>query len=146
MNKFYYTKGQPQKLYSWLQGLISNAEKGKLYEVTYREYNKRSNNANAMYWACVESIAQATGQTNNEVHKRLIIDYSTSIVVSVKACVDMEHYAKYYTQCGETKLNGEPFIHYRIFKGSSDMTTKEFKRLLDGAIDECKELGVNDFE
>ena len=143
MNRFYYTKGAVHKLYSWLQEVLINvAGKDKVYEVVVREYNKRSNNANAMYWRCVENIARATGQTNIEIHDRLIKDYSTSVVVSVKACIEMSGYAKYYAECGRTELNGEPFIHYRIFKGSSEMNTKEFSRLLDGAIEECKDLGV----
>lgn len=143
MNKFYYTKNNLHNLYSWLQKtLVSIAQKGEVYEVTVKKYDKRSNNANALYWKCVEAVANKIGESNTEVHKRFIFDYSTSVVISVRADIDISGYAKYYQECGRAEVNNKPFVHYRIFKGSSEMTTKEFSRLLDGAIEECKELGV----
>ena len=35
------------------------------------------------------------------------------------------------------------FRAYMVMKGSSELDTEEFSRLLDGVIDECKQMGVD---
>lgn len=141
--KYYYQKPNLHKLWQWLRDTITeHTEKGKVYEVTIKEYNKRSNNANGLYWSVIEQIASEIGYSNDDVHRDMIMRYSSSEIVSVIASVDVSDYFKYYDKYGEGDVNGKHFIHYRVYKGSSDMNTQEFSRLLDGALAEANELGI----
>ena len=39
-------------------------------------------------------------------------------------------------------LNGKVFYHYRFWVGSSQYDTKEMSILIDGIVDECKQMGL----
>ena len=43
---------------------------------------------------------------------------------------------------GEVLVNGKKGIQIQAYYGSSGYDTKEMGRLIDGVIDECKELGI----
>ena len=48
----------------------------------------------------------------------------------------------YHEKAGETALNGKPFYHYRFWVGSSQYDTREMSILIDGIVDECKQMGL----
>ena len=51
-------------------------------------------------------------------------------------------YFKYYKLAGTSILNGKEFNHYKIYKGSSEYDTKEMSILLNGVVQEAKNLGI----
>lgn len=68
--------------------------------------------------------------------------YGVYEVVSVRSDIDVKGYFKYFKEIGHGTVQGKNFTHYKIFKGSSQMDSKEFSVLLDGVISECKETGI----
>ena len=73
-----------------------------------------------------------------EMYFRLLQKYGQSEMVSVVADIDVKPYFKYYSEEGESILNGKIFKHYKVYKGSSEMDTKEMSILIDGLVSECE--------
>ena len=72
----------------------------------------------------------------------MLKDYGQSEIVSMLSSINPKGYFKYYEEIGTGIVNGKEFTHYKIFKGSSEMTTIEMKILLDGVIVECENLDI----
>lgn len=68
--------------------------------------------------------------------------YGQSEMVSVLSTVDVTGYFKYYEVAGTSYLNNKEFIHYKVFKGSSEYDTKEMSIFIDGIVNECTNLGI----
>ena len=56
--------------------------------------------------------------------------------------INLQGYFKYYEEIGHGTVQGKEFTHYKIYKGSSQMDSKEFAVLLDGVISECEQVGI----
>lgn len=129
-----------------------DALKGADIEVSIKKWRKkRSNDANAYFHVLVTAIAEARGISNDEVKQMLVVDYGSLardedgqiIGFKLPPSVDVSviyPYTKLYKQIVE---NGKPFNCYLVYKRSSDMDTKEMSRLIDGAVHEAKELGID---
>ena len=50
---------------------------------------------------------------------------------------------KYYEEIGKGHVEGKEFTHYRCFIGSSEYDSREMAILIDGIVDEAKELGID---
>jgi len=113
----------------------------KKYEV--KEYKeKRSLNANNYYWELVTQLGNVLGMDKEWLHFLLLQKYGQSEMISVLASIDMKDYLKYYTEAGESILNGKTFKHYKVYKGSSEMDSKEMSILIHGLVDECQTQGI----
>ncbi len=113
----------------------------KKYEI--KEYKeKRSLNANNYYWQLVNELANVLKLDKEELHFILLQKYGQSEMISVLAEIDMSNYLKYYTEAGESVLNGKTFKHYKVYKGSSEMDSKEMSILINGLVDECHTQGI----
>lgn len=129
--------GTANKLITWL--LEQN--KDKKYEV--KEYSeKRGLKANNYYWELVNQLANVLRISKEELHLLLLQRYGQSEMVSVLASINIKPYFKYYAEAGESILNGKIFKHYKVYKGSSEMTRKEMSILIDGLVGECQEVGL----
>ena len=116
-------------------------DKTKQFEV--KEYSeKRGLKANAYYWELVNQLANVLRISKEELHFLLLQRYGQSEIVSVLATIDVKPYFKYYTEAGESILNGKIFTHYKVYKGSSEMNRKEMSILIDELISECKEAEI----
>ena len=116
-------------------------DREKLYEV--REYKqKRSLTANAYFWVLVNEIANVTNQSKDEIHLQMLKEYGQNEVFSIRSDIDVSRYLKYYEEIGKGKVNGKEFTHYRVFKGSSEMDSREMAILLDGVVQEAEQLGI----
>lgn len=125
--------GTQKQVINWLL----EQDNTKQYEIKeHRE--KRSLNANALYWELVNKLANVLRISKEELHFLLLQRYGQSEIVSVLATIDVKPYFKYYTEAGESNLNGKLFKHYKVYKGSSEMDKKEFSILIDGLVSECK--------
>ena len=121
-------------------------------EVNIRKWRrKRSNDANAYFHLLVNEIAEARGLSDDEVKRMLVVDYGTlardddGLVVGFKLPASVNVDAIYpYTKCyKQVEENGKTFSCYLVYKRSSEMNSKEMSRLIDGAVTEAKELGID---
>lgn len=103
---------------------------------------KRTLTMNSYYWALTNQVALTLELPPEKIHKDNIYNYATSELVVVRYEIDVSNIFKYYQFIREAKINGENFAIYKVYVGSSKMSKKEFSRLLDGIIQECKQLDI----
>lgn len=126
-------RGNKQRCRQWL-----DEQPDGIFEV--RKVDKRSLSQNSYYWELISKLGEATGRTNDELHLQMLKDYSTAKMVACKSYVNVREFVKY---CEEDYIDDEQEVTYwRLYKGSSEMSKTEFKRLLDGVIEECKNCGI----
>ena len=130
------------KIEKFLQ-LIFRLDKDTVYDVKIDKHReKRSLNANAYLWKLVTEIGNILNKSKEEVYLQILIDYVQSEMVSILSEIDVKGYFKYYKLAGTSILNGKEFNHYKIYKGSSEYDTKEMSILLNGVVQEAKNLGI----
>lgn len=118
-------------------------ERDKKYKLEIKQFrNKRSLNANAYCWKLCTEIGNLIRLSKEEVYLTMLKNYGQSELVSVLSNVDVTGYFKYYEVAGTSYLNGKNFIHYKVFKGSSEYDTREMSILIDGIVQECTNLGI----
>lgn len=123
--------------------LIFRLDKDTVYDVKIDKHReKRSLNANAYLWKLVTEIGNVLNKSKEEVYLQMLIDYGQSEMVSILSEIDVKGYFKYYKLAGTSILNGKEFNHYKIYKGSSEYDTKEMSILLNGVVQEVKNLGI----
>lgn len=123
--------------------LIFRLDKDIVYDVKIDKHReKRSLNANAYLWKLVTEIGNVLNKSKEEVYLQMLIDYGQSEMVSILSEIDVKGYFKYYKLAGTSLLNGKEFNHYKIYKGSSEYNTKEMSILLNGVVQEAKNLGI----
>ena len=115
---------------------------------------KRSLSANAYYWVLVSKISDATHQSNAEVHNLLLRRYGVPETIdgelittfvpedAEEDILKKEIYHLKPTSFTKTGKDGKIFRAYILMKGSSFFDTKEMSRLIDGATDEAKGMGI----
>lgn len=130
------------KIEKFLQ-LIFRLDKDTVYDVKIDKHReKRSLNANAYLWKLVTEIGNILNKSKEEVYLQMLIDYGQSEMVSILSEIDVKGYFKYYKLAGTSILNDKEFNHYKIYKGSSEYDTKEMSILLNGVVQEAKNLGI----
>lgn len=129
--------GLPKQLITWLL----EQDQTKDFECK-RYHQKRSLDANAYCWVLCSKIADATGQTKDEVYLRMIHDYAPSILIPVKAEKEVKGFFKYYELFKTSTISKIPADYYRVMKGSSDMDASEMAKFIDHIIDECHDLDI----
>lgn len=123
--------------------LIFRLDKDTVYDVKIDKHReKRSLNANAYLWKLVTEIGNILNKSKEEVYLQMLIDYGQSEMVSILSEIDVKGYFKYYKLAGTSLLNGKEFNHYKVYKGSSEYDTKEMRILLNGVVQEAKNLGI----
>ena len=116
-------------------------DREKVFEV--RDYKqKRSLTQNAYFWVLVNEIANVTKQSKDEIHLQMLKEYGQNEVFSIRSDIDVSRYLKYYEEIGKGKVNGKEFTHYRVFKGSSEMDSREMAILISGVVQEAEQLGI----
>lgn len=124
-----------------IQWLFDQQDAEKLYEIKEKK-SKRSLTANAYYWSLLNQLASVMRMDNKECHFLMLKRYGQYEVVSIRSDVSLHGYFKYYEKIGKGTVNGKEFTHYKIYKGSSQMDSKEFAILLDGVRSECEVVGI----
>ena len=129
--------GKVKDIIDWLL----EQDKEKLFEI--KEYKKkRSLNSNSYLWVLCTEIANIMTLSKEEVYVKMLEDYGVSIIVPLTLDTEPEKYFKYYSYFDKGKLNGKECIWYKVFKGSSEYDSKEMTHLLNGVVDEAKQLGI----
>ncbi len=129
--------GRAEDLVKWLFG----QDREKLFEIKEHK-EKRSLNANAYAWALIGKIADALRASKDEVYLTMLKRYGQSEIVSVISSVDVTGYFKYYEPIAKAHLQGREFVHYRVYKGSSEYDTREMAILIDGIVSEAREMDI----
>lgn len=129
--------GNAQAIIAWL----FEQDKDKIFEIKEKK-KKRSLTANSYYWSLLNQLASVMRMDNQECHFLMLRRYGQYEVVSIRSDVSLHGYFKYYEEIGNGTVNGKEFTHYKIYKGSSQMDSKEFAILLDGVRSECEEIGI----
>lgn len=118
-------------------------EQDKDQKLEIKKYRpKRGLKANAYYWELANELANVLRIENDEMHFLLLQKYGQVEMVSVLSTIDVKGYFKYYIEAGESILNGKLFKHYKVYKGSSEMDSREMSILIDGLVNECKAQGI----
>lgn len=123
--------------------LIFRLDKDTLYDVKIVKHReKRSLNANSYLWKLVTEIANVLNKSKEEIYFEMLVDYGQSEMVSIVSEIDVKGYFKYYKLAGSSILNGKEFNHYKVYKGSSEYRNDEMSILLNGVVQEAKNLGI----
>ena len=112
--------------------------------------NIRSRNANSYFHVLVNKISQEIGESEEATKFRLITSYGTLARTSdgkylmflLPLDVDATEYYKYAVLYDQREVNGVTCNMWKVYKNSHKMDTKEMSRVIDGAVAEAKELGI----
>ena len=123
---------------------LKDLEKLSIRVVKYRE--KRSLDANACFHALINELAGHFNMSEDEMKIRMNLQYGTidrdktNKIMGAKVPKGTEMksfypYSKWYKE-------EDGFDCYLFYKRTRNLNTLEFSRLLDGVIQECKEVGI----
>ena len=129
--------GSPIEIIQWLY----DQDKNKKFEIKEKR-KKRSLSQNSYAWELITKIGNILRKSKEEVYLQMLKDYGQSEIVSILSSIEPKGYFKYYEKIGTGIVNNKEFTHYKIFKGSSEFDSKEMTILIDGIIQECKQLGI----
>lgn len=119
--------------------------------VDVKKYRKRrSLDANAYFHCLVGKIANEMGLGFEEVKTNLVTEYGAferdeeglKVGFKLPASVDVARIYR-YVKCFDTRVeNGKVFNCYIVFKHTHLMDSKEMSRLIDGTVQEARQLGI----
>ena len=101
-----------------------------------------ANFSNSYLWVLCTEIANIMNLTKEEVYIRMLEDYGVSLLVPLTTDSDPQGFFKYFKYFDRGVLNGKECIWYKVFKGSSQYDSKEMAHLLNGVVQEAKNLGI----
>ena len=104
---------------------------------------KRSLNANALCWAVINSIAEILGVSDIDIYMQMLEQYGVKkyIVVKPEAVESVKPLFRSVDEMGSVIVDGQKGIQLKCIVGSSQYDTKQFSRLLEGVINESREIG-----
>ena len=116
-------------------------QEDKTFEVKlYRK--KRSNNANSYYWTLLGRIADALRTSKDELHEKYLEEYGQSFLVPVEVGTVPKGYFRHYRYVTTNQINGKDADWYKVMKGSSDFDSREMSILIDGVVQDAKDLDI----
>lgn len=113
------------------------------YEIE-RTKQKRSLNANSYAWQLMTQIGNALRISKEDVYLDMLKHYGQGGAISVqdKFAENFKRTYKYHESLGKSELKGKMFEHFRFWVGSSEYNTQEMSILIDGIVQEAKQLGI----
>ena len=123
----------------------------KVLDVEIKKHReKRSLSANAYFHVLCNKISAETGESEDAVKRRLVVSYGAlardkdgkPVGLKLPPTVDPSDFYPYVRLYETRQENGKDYSCYFVYKESHKMDSKEFARLVDGAIEEAKELGI----
>lgn len=123
--------------------LMFRLDQNILYDIQIKPHKKkRSNNANSYMWELCTQIGNVTNIPKNDVYMQMLKDYGQSMLIPVKKGLTPDGYTKYYEYESSSQINGKEADWYKCYKGSSEYDTYEMSILLNGVVQEARNLGV----
>ena len=144
---------------TWISFLIGNQAAARNYaesverpqRVSVKEWReKRSLDANAYFHLLVGKIAAEMNLGFEEVKTNLVVEYGAvardaegvKVGFKLPESVDVSQIYRYVKRFDTRVENGKTFACYIVFKHTHTLDSKEMSRLIDGAIYEAKNLGI----
>ena len=111
---------------------------------------KRSLNANAYFHVLVGKIADKMAISKAEAKNKMLGDYGQReidengpVMISAYSCLKLERREDMHcVPIGYAHIQGKDFTHYALVRGSHTYNTAEMSHLIEGTIQEAKELGI----
>lgn len=119
--------------------------KDKLHIAILKTFrNRRSLDANAYLWVLCQKIADKIDSDKDSVYLQLLGDAGvfTHTIVKPEVVERMKEQWRLVKELGEVTVNGKKGIQLQLYFGSSTYNTKEMSVLIDEAVRQAKELGV----
>ena len=114
-------------------------------DITVKKYSDtRTLKANAYLWTIITEIGNRLKLSKDDIYLDMLKAYGQGGMVSIKEkwAKQFERSNKYHQYLGESELNGETFKHYRFWVGSHEYDKYEFSILIDGVLQEARNLGI----
>ena len=130
--------------------LISTLEDAE-YELSIKKVGKkRSLNANAYFHLLVDEIAKKMNIGFEQCKANMNLEYGTiakdkqgkKIGFMLPQNVDVNKLYKYTKWFDEREIEGVIFNCYIVYKETHTLDTKEMAKLIDGTVQEAKQLGI----
>lgn len=111
----------------------------------------RSKDANAYFHVLVNKIAEVQNLGDEEVKRHLVSEYGAFardedgqvIGAMLPAGADITQFYPYTRLYKEKEIDGRHYECYLFYKRSHELDSKEMARLIDGAVFEARELGID---
>lgn len=105
---------------------------------------KRKLSQNDMSWVLQKRLAKKLNLGNEELHERMIKEYSDYDIITMLKEIDPSKHFDYYDII-DTRIapNGREYTLYKVYVPSRKMDTVQFGRFMDGIIKECEENGIH---
>jgi hypothetical protein len=133
-----------------IMDFINTLEGDKEYSIVIdKEVKKRSNDANRYFWELVGKLSEKVNVSPEDIYRTYIKDIGGNYEVLPIRDDAVETWTKNWRsrgigwQCeiiGESKLRG--YTNVICYYGSSTYNTKQFSRLINLCIDDCKQNGI----
>lgn len=130
------------------ESIIEKLEKdrGKELVIETKKYSaKRSLNANKYFWVLCDEIAKTLRSTKEAIYSRQLSRYGVFVDLDVKreAMGLLRDKFRYIQEVIEDTLVEREMVTARCYFGSSTYTREEMARLIDGTVEDAKELGID---
>ena len=106
---------------------------------------KRSLNANAYFHVLVGKIAKSLNESEDVVKRMLVCDYGAqAAIIALPSDVTPESAGIAYTRWlnNFTSPKGVKCAQYAVYKPTHTLDAAEMARLIDGAVSEAQQLGI----
>lgn len=137
----------------WLTRLGETLDGEKEYDITVKEHKKkRSLDANAYFWALTDELAKKLNKPKTDIYREYIKEIGgvSDTLCMLNKAVDKfcERWASmgigYQTDRIESKLEG--CTNVIAYYGSSTYDTAQMSRLIDMAVQDCKQFGIPTYD
>lgn len=132
--------------YHLLDKLKKLCESGKPLNIEIKKKtDKRSLDANAALWKMLSLMAEKLGTSKDELYLDMLDKYGvfTHVIVKENAVKRVTQEWRTSRVLGEVTVNGKTGVQIQCYYGSSTYDKKEFSVLLEGVIQEAKELDIH---
>ena len=141
----------PREYQSVIDGLLQ-LDKADIQKYDLRiekKRKKRSLDANAYVWHLINQLAEKLRSTSEEVYQECIRKYGFRTIVLVKndlledvmSAFNSQGLGNYSEVIGQSQ-NNKNGTNVQLYFGSSEYTTKQMARFIDGIVSDCKEQGI----
>lgn len=111
--------------------------------VIYRKL--RSVNANRLLWNCIGELSQKTNEDRWSIYMRLLRDHGVGQVITIEEC-NIDKMRSQWRECVAIEQpyikDGVKVVDMLCFYGSHTYNAEEFSKLIDAAIQDMINLGL----
>ena len=128
---------------------LKNANKALRIDIKqWRE--QRSLDANSYFHLLVHKLATKLNIGNDECKIKMNLEYGTpandkngnKVYIKLPASVNVSDFYEYAKWVADKTENGLKLSYYIFYKRTHLLDTKEMSRLIDGVVNECKQVGI----